>query len=154
MKVSLTFRGQRTLERNLKQYGEAFVGKRMAKLQLHAAQNLRDDIRAETPMSDSGTWSKKYPSKPGELRRSVQAGVYKKRPGKLQAAFVAVQTKNPKMVFPNKPLWVIYGTHGRPGNDFFRRGVAIGKPGVRSTMRAGIAEISRDAIAGFTHTID
>ena len=150
--VSVTFRGQRTLERNLAKYAKAFVSARMGQLQLRAAQGLRDDIRHEAPISESGSWSKKYPSKPGELRESIEAHRYRDRAGKPQAAFVTVNTS--KLVFPIKPLWVIYGVHGHAGNDFFRRGIQIGKAEVKFIMVAGIKEISRDAEAGFTQLVE
>lgn len=78
-----------------------------------AAESVRDVIEAEAPKGPTGN-----------LKRSVEAGMFKKRSGKPIAGFVRVNAKTA----PHAHL-VEFGARGgaMPANPFFSRGYAKSK---------------------------
>lgn len=96
-----------------------------------AADSVRDAIEAEAPKGPTGN-----------LKRSVQSGMFKKRSGKPIAGFVRVNGK----IAPHAHL-VEFGARGgaMPANPFFSRGYAKSKDSalqaVEDALRSAIDKV-------------
>lgn len=90
-----------------------------------AARAVRDTIREEAPQGPTGN-----------LKRSLEYGVYKKRQGEPIAGFAQVNHK----IAPHSH-WVEFGARGgdMPRNPFFRRGWNKSKGAAEKIVTDGIS---------------
>lgn len=107
-------------------------GKKLAEAIGRTAREMEERVRSEAPQGPTGN-----------LKRGVESGVFKRRPGKPIAGFVRMSYK----IAPHSHL-VEFGARGgqMPANPFFRRATTGGEESALSSIEDAAGQAIDDIL--------